>query len=424
MFARTAILLAILVWLAPPATAEDIPPLFLDDDPVVLKEGLQVSADGTLWMTRDDAERTLGVTLKRLIPQPLSGKRPQPRREQDSWILCNKTTCATYRGKVAGLSTSPAFDLARLAKTLGFRFKKSARALHLRSPTKPPAGTQARGRLGGKAPDLTLTFLDGSQRRLLGQTGKRVLLVTWAPWSKTREKLRAWRAAWSQRAARDVVLWLAALDVEGAPRVKQYVDAGFDAPVAVDRKAELARAFRLKDVGHWYLIDELGILRAEGTRLDAVALQWIDLHLDEKLFASQAPAPATPKKVELLVLRERVQAEPRDAAPRLALLDALGAAERAEALGVASRLVQLQPTSMPFAFRLAALHMDGGDYAAAVKVLDAARRQSPGTWYMRKQYWALAEPNRFYAGAIDTAWQAAQRKKERAELDHPKRRRR
>jgi len=40
-------------------------------------------------------------------------------------------------------------------------------------------------------------------------------------------------------------------------------------------------------------------------------------------------------------------------------------------------------------------------------------------WTLRKQYWALAHPEHFYAGPIDLAWQKAQRKKEREWLDPP-----
>ena len=100
-----------------------------------------------------------------------------------------------------------------------------------------------------------------------------------------------------------------------------------------------------------------------------------------------------------------------------------GTPKRTTTLEQARALVTAKPKVPAHAFRLAALLLDAGDASAALKVLDDARRRTPGAWYLRKQYWALWQPNRFYAGAIDTKWIKEQSKRERDELDYPKRRR-
>ena len=398
MVARTAWLLLLLPGMLGSVAAVGA------DEPLVLRvgerrpelrDGLQHSADGTVWITLHDAEQALHLRAKRLIPRPPAGKRPVARQERDDWVLCDAGGCTTYGGTLLGTTDEPAFDLERLTRPLGYRMTRKEGEIHLRPTTKREPRT-GRGHLGNLAPDLTLRGLDGTLRGLRRHAGRRVLLVTWAPWSPTRDLLQAWAAHHKQRAARKLDLWLAALDIEGAARVKDFVDTGFDPPILLDRNADLARTLPMKDAGHWYLIDELGLLRADGESLDAVALQWIDLHLDEAL------------------------AEPLDAAPAAPAAPAEEGTTREQA----ALLVAAHPNVPAYAFRLAALHLDAGDVPAALAALDEARRRTPGAWYLRKQYWALWQPNRYYAGAIDLAWQKAQAQRERDELDHPKRRRR
>lgn len=45
----------------------------------------------------------------------------------------------------------------------------------------------------------------------------------------------------------------------------------------------------------------------------------------------------------------------------------------------------------------------------AMAALDRAFEFDPGNWLIRKQRWALSEPDRFYAGDIDLDWQDEQR---------------
>ncbi len=422
---RRAILVLVLIC-AGPALAEDAPRLTVDGKDVALAGGLQRSADGRVWITADDLGRALDVIVKPLIPRPPQGRRPDRRRERGGWLLCGREVCDTYRGEVGGSTTNPAFELKRVARQLGMRHDVRGAVHAIETPKggwKIPKPKRAS--LGRLLPDFELTFLDGGTHRVRDARGKRLLLVTWASWSPTRAALDPWRAAIEQRADRNVILVLAALDVEGEEHVRNYAQFAGAVNVAIDRNAELARHLRLREVGHWYYVDELGVLRAEGKQPDADALAWIDEHLAETPTVRTArPAGRTPG-IDLQVLRERVDAEPKRAEPVLALLDALpGAEHAAERLRLGEALVARHPKVAPFAFRLAALHLDAGDRAAALRVLDEARRRVPGAWYLRKQYWALWQPNRYYMGAIDTAWERQQRKQEEKEFGNPGRRRR
>lgn len=417
------LLLALLVLspgLSRAAGAEDGLQLRVDGKPVALRAGLQRSADGKVWITTDDLVEALGIVVRRLIPRPPEGTRARPRNTGDPWVLCGPDTCNPYDGELRDASTEPAFDLARVARLLGHRLRVRGQ-VHDLTTDRPRKTRSAHARVGRIVPPLTLSFRDGTTQTLGAVAPKRLLLVTWATWSPARDQLEAWRTYFETRIDRDLVLWFVALDIEGEARVKDYAAPAGDTPIALDRQADLARILPLQDVGRWFFIDELGVLRAEGARLDETSRLWIDLHLEEAP-QERTPTTAKPRRTDpLAVLRERVAAEPNSVPARLALLDALGDTERAEAIRHAEALVEIKPKFAPFAFRLGSLQLDADDPASALDVLEAARRRAPATWYLRRQYWALLEPLRYYAGPIDTAWERAQRKEE--ELAFGRRRR-
>ena len=421
-----AVLLLIVLAGAAVATAGEPPRLRVDGKDVTLAGGLQRTADGRVWITAEDLRSALDVVVKPLIPRPPQGRRPDRRREKGGWLLCGRDVCDTYRGEVQGSTANPAFELARVAKQLGMTHAQRE-GVHRIERNKggwaPPKARRAS--LGRLLPDFELTFLDGSTHRVRDARGTRLLLVTWASWSPTRAQLDPWRVAMEQRADRNVILVLAAIDVEGAEHVRDYAQFAGAVNVAIDRNADLARHLLMNDVGHWYYVDELGVLRAEGSKPDADALAWIDEHLEEKpTVRAAAPAGRTPR-AELTVLRERAAAQPKRAEATLALLAALqGDEHAAERRRLAEALVAQHPKVAPFAFRLAALRLDAGDREGALRALDEARRRVPGAWYLRKQYWALWQPNRYYMGAIDAAWEREQRKQEEKEFGNPGRGRR
>jgi hypothetical protein len=393
------------------AGAEDPPKLWLDGEPVTLEHGLDRTADGRRWIHVDDLRRALGVIVKQLIPRPPEGKRRDRRRERDSWILCGPDRCVTWRGETLGAERRPTFDAARVMRALGYRVRTRPDGIHLTTPWVGPQSKPRRAGIGARLGDLTLSCLDGRERRLAQYRGRRLLILTWASWSPTRDRLDAWRNGWPDRDAAKLDLLFVAIDVEGEKYVRDYVGVGFDEPVAVDRNADLGRRFSFQDVGHWFLVDEVGIVRAEGRDLGEVDRLWIEMHLEEDLLAVESLPP--PLRVpDLESLRGRVAANPGDATARLALVEALERVDPKAARAEAAELVKRKPKSVPFAFRLARMHLDAGDAPGALRVLDDARRRLPNAWTLRKQYWALEEPARFYSGEIDLAWQRTKRKEE------------
>ena len=421
---RGAIVLLLVFTCLSQGAAEDAPRLRVDDKDVVLPGGLQRTADGRTWITASDLRRALDVIVKPVIPRPPQGRKPDRRREREGWLLCGLEACETYRGEVTGIAADPAFELAKVAKLLGMRHRVKGSVHDVQTPRgRWSVPTPKRARMGRLLPNVELTFMDGGTHRIREARGKRLLLVTWASWSPTRTLLDPWRSAIVQRASKDVILVLAAIDVEGEEHVRNYAQFAGATNVAIDRHATLARHLPMTDVGHWYYIDELGVLRAEGKRPDADALAWIDLLLAETPTPREPTPPGRTPRVDLTVLRERADAEPKRAEPLLALLAALkGSEHAAERLKRTKDLVAAHPKVAPFAFRLAALHLEAGDRPSAIAVLDEARRRVPKAWYLRKQYWALWQPNRYYAGPIDTAWEREQRKQEEKEFGNPGRR--
>lgn len=407
------------------AWGEENSTLRVDGKAVALPAGLQPGADGRVWITAGDLRAALDVIVKRVIPKPPTGRRPDKRRERDGWLVCGRGVCDRYRGKAEGSFTEPSFELARVAKLLGMRHRVKGGVHELHSPARPPTSDTGHARLDRLAPDLRLERLGGAPLRLRDLRGHRMLLVTWATWSATREQVEAWRLAIQTRAQEGVKLVLVALEAEGDEHVRDFValDRAAHEIVAIDRHAEMPRRFPMTDVGRWWYVDELGIVRAEGTRPDSDALAWIDLLLAEEATPRARPAPAAATLgPSLTVLRERADAEPEAIAPTLALLDALGDEHAAERITRARALVAAHPKQAWLAFRLAALLLAAGKHGEAVAALDEARRRTPRAWYLRRQYWALWEPNRYYDGAIDTAWERQQRREDEKAFGRPQRR--
>jgi hypothetical protein len=168
--------------------------------------------------------------------------------------------------------------------------------------------------------------------------------------------------------------------------------------------------------GHWFLLDELGLLRAEREGFQEADVEWIVAHLSEPL-AVPPPVSAAPAAPDPDALRARIAAQPDDVAARLALFRAVDGSAPDEAREQARALVELRPRSVAFAFRLARLHLDRDDTSGALAVLDEARRRMPHEWLLRRQYWALEAPERFYGAEIDEKWIKERRREEARFLD-------
>ena len=64
-------------------------------------------------------------------------------------------------------------------------------------------------------------------------------------------------------------------------------------------------------------------------------------------------------------------------------------------------------------FQAAAALVAEGKTEPALRLLQKALAQDPDNWLIRKQIWAIEQPERFYQGPIDTEWQKQRLERER-----------
>lgn len=188
-----------------------------------------------------------------------------------------------------------------------------------------------------------------------------------------------WHAFTEKRRGENFEHLSVAIDVQGPSVVKPWV-AEVTHPVLVDRASALPGAFGFEVVPLWFLVDELGIVRACGTGGP-----------NEKLF-KQIDAFLTAPRSPLLPPRGAGGSEP----PKPLDLEALQARTKAE-----------DARAQDFA-NLAGALLARGEKERALAVLEIGFARFPSNWLLRKQRWALAHPEKFYEGKIDTAWQKEQ----------------
>lgn len=160
------------------------------------------------------------------------------------------------------------------------------------------------------------------------------------------------------------------MDVQGAEKARPWVEkAGSDYVALVDPLGTLGRQFDFKFVPLTLLIDEDGRLvrGPRATSIDrssdrAQIARWIEEGVVEKVSLLPGEQSSNP------------------------------AAE--------------------LRFQAAALLLSRGDPARALTMLRKALHFDPKNWLIRKQIWAIENPDRFYAGPVDYEWQKKQLQKE------------
>ncbi len=114
-------------------------------------------------------------------------------------------------------------------------------------------------------------------------------------------------------------------------------------------------------------------------------------------------------------LAQKVTASAGDWQSRLALARAFADAGRhADAIAQLEAATKLKPgeSSVPFTWGLVLL--EEGKKPAALEKLRHARDLDPDNWRIRKQIWAIENPDKFYTGeSPDFGWQNEQLKKEK-----------
>lgn len=203
-----------------------------------------------------------------------------------------------------------------------------------------------------------------------------------------------------------------AVDVQGPDAARPwYQKHGVTFPALVDSANTLGRLIGYKIIPNQFYIDELGIFhgsvsKAQLAKLLAKPMADVPADLARRL------QKATPS-LDYAALRDRAESQPGDYAVQLAAgRAALAAAKPAAAVVCLERAVHLRPQSAEALTELAAAHLAGGDKAAAAAALKRARKLDPENWLIRKQIWALEQPEHFYEGPVDFAWQREQIRRE------------
>lgn len=201
------------------------------------------------------------------------------------------------------------------------------------------------------------------------------------------------------------------MDVQGrevvAPWVKKY---GVSFPVTVDTADVFGAAFGLKAIPVSFLVDEVGIIRLQGGGPSKEFREQVEEVLREPVSAVRGQTRESATALSLDELRARASRHPGDAEARLALAQALErAGDYAAALAECDSAARLRPrdATIPFTHGLVLLRQ--GKTNAALAQFTIARDLDAGNWRIRKQIWALENPDKFYgAEGIDWSWQKEQ----------------
>lgn len=207
------------------------------------------------------------------------------------------------------------------------------------------------------------------------------------------------------------------MDVQGPSVVKPYTDKFKVAfPVAVDSSDVFGMAFGLKLIPVSYLVDEVGIIRLKGGGPSAEFLKQIETVLAEKPVSARAQAPSLAASRPRSDIEKAAAASPADWESRLALARLLEGEKRfPEALKLLESAAGIQPRNSEVHFAWGLVLLNSGARDAGLARLKHSRDLDPENWRIRKQIWALENPDKFYTGASpDYAWQKEELAREKA----------
>jgi tetratricopeptide (TPR) repeat protein len=183
----------------------------------------------------------------------------------------------------------------------------------------------------------------------------------------------------------------------------------------VDTADVLGQAFGLKAIPVAIFVDEVGIVRLRGGGPNKELLAQIEELLKEPVTEIRATAPQLPAAATLAELERKIAADADDWKSRVALARAYAESSRFDkAVAQLEAAAKLKPaeSSVPFVWGLVLLQQ--GQKDAALTKLKEARDLDPDNWRIRKQIWAIENPDKFYTGdSPDYGWQSEQLKKEK-----------
>ena len=399
--AAVSALLLVVCLPVPHVSGEPELQLELDGKPVTLVDGLPERTDGTLEISRRDLQGALGVVVRPLRPRPVprQAKRTRRRTKPTQFLLRRGALGLRLGAEPSGVEGNERFSLRAAARGLGFRLSRKGTQVRLQSRGRAAAPAK-RLRVGARVPPFWVETLDSEAHVFGAPTGRWQLIVLFATWSNSRERLPGLMPYGQVRREQGCDLLFVALDLEGAKHVRTYAPSAWQAHTRIDRDGMLLRQGPLGRPGRWLLVDPQGWLRATGEDYDPVDWAWIGEHLAEE--ALPDTLEATKSKARALDLHGRAQhvrIDAGDPATARALL------EKAWEGGTRTAVL---------AWHLARLHLDAGEGPDATRRLEAARDKHLDDMQLRRQLWALTNPERYYGDEIDTAWE---RKTKREEND-------
>lgn len=131
-----------------------------------------------------------------------------------------------------------------------------------------PASIDQQGRrsspptVGSKAPDFSLSILDGSDQRLSDLQGKPVLINFWATWClPCKEEMPVLEKAYEKYGGKLVVLGINSGETEAQIRsFLEEIEISF--PVMLDETEAVSDLYFVRNFPITYFIDESGVIRA------------------------------------------------------------------------------------------------------------------------------------------------------------------
>lgn len=197
------------------------------------------------------------------------------------------------------------------------------------------------------------------------------------------------------------------MDIQGAGVVRPYVEeAGVTYTTLVDENNILGELFGVNYVPLHYIIDEFGIYRMRERNPEKI----IDFLKNEKvnmeLVVKTAPAPSM---YDINRLEEIVKKHPNNATAHLMLGDAfVQQGEYAKGGKEYRKAIELDAKSAEGPFRIGRAMLKQGKMEEALAEFKNAWKLDPDNWIIRKQIWALENPEKFYNGKVDYDWQKVQ----------------
>ncbi|OXS58484.1 peroxiredoxin [Bacillus sp. V-88] len=119
---------------------------------------------------------------------------------------------------------------------------------------------------GDRAPDFTLTTLDGEEVKLSDYQGKKVILNFWATWCPPCKAEMPHMEQYYEKNAKKEKVEILAVNLtsqdEGEKAVQQFVD-GYELtfPILMDEKGDIGEEYRAFTIPTTYMIDTTGLIQ-------------------------------------------------------------------------------------------------------------------------------------------------------------------